>query len=242
MQVDTADCAQRSYYSIHLESFKNLRNANAFVNALKIKGKVVFWKKTDVPGKGIFYRVYMGKYNNRAEALEFWEKLKKAGAVSYRGIHKFDETIFPQIAEGRRTLTRPKEVIKDRFTDNHDGTVTDTKTNLMWIKNGWRLDFVSAVTWRDAITKCDNFRLGGHTDWSLPTKKEWDSLIDPSKQCPALVEPNPFENIIVHMPYWSKTELAKSPVQAYTVMLYSGNINHQNKNDMAFILPVRSID
>jgi len=138
--------------------------------------------------------------------------------------------------------TEPQAAIKGRFIDNRDGTVTDTKTNLMWIKNGWRLDFVSAVTWWEAIKKCETFRLGGHSDWGLPTKEEWNSLIDSTQQCPALVEPNPFENIIVHMPYWSKSDLAKYPIQAYTVMLYSGNVNHQNKKDPAFILPVRSID
>ena len=86
MQINAADCAEQTYYSIHLASFKNLRNANAFVNKLKIKEKVVFWKETDIPGKGIFYRVYLGKYSNEAEAFEFWEKLKKAGVVSYYGI------------------------------------------------------------------------------------------------------------------------------------------------------------
>jgi hypothetical protein len=56
------------------------------------------------------------------------------------------------------------------------------------------------------------------------------------------VEPNPFENIIVHMPYWSRSEMEKYPAHAYTVMLYRGTVNHQRKNNRAFIMPVRNVN
>jgi len=257
-----ADCAERVYYSIHVQSFKDLTNANRYVNGLKNKGKMVFWKKTDVPGKGEFFRVYFGKYKTEGEAAEVWEKLNEEGAVSYRGIYEFTETI-----ESKKVEDEPKTIVsarkdevqayvpdrkKDRFVDNNDGTITDKMTNLMWIKNGWRLDFVSAVPWPDAVKKCEKFKHGGYADWRLPTIEEWKSLLDTKKQCPALVEPNPFENIIVHMPYWSETEFIYGkaytcsktayPIHAYTVLLYFGNVNHQKKQKRAFILPVRSIN
>ncbi len=38
-----ADCAEEVYYSIHVQSFKNLTNANRYVNGLRNKGKIVFW-------------------------------------------------------------------------------------------------------------------------------------------------------------------------------------------------------
>ena len=138
-----------------------------------------------------------------------------------------------------------------RFVDNRDGTVTDRKTNLMWLKNGRRLDFVSAVTWWDAVKKSTEINIGGYDDWRLPSIEEWNSLIDTNRQYPALVEPNPFKNIVTHMPYWSMTEFVfgkdhtcsnRCPLDAYIVMLYSGRINHQKKSLRAFILPVRSID
>ena len=140
--------------------------------------------------------------------------------------------------------------MENRFVDNMDGTVTDRKTGLMWIKNGWRIDFLSAVTWHAAVTKCANFAGGKYTDWRLPTVKEWKSLVDRSVSSPALVEPNPFENIISHMPYWSKTEYAygekhttgsSSARDSYIVMLYSGRFNHQKKTERAFIWPVRTL-
>ncbi len=259
-------CAERVYYSIHLASFRNLKNANAFVNSLKEKGKLVFWKETEVPGKGKFYRVYLGKYKKKKEAVAFWKKLDAEGAVSYFGVHRFTEPVEPAAVEKAPVPPKPAKPakpvkpakplpvapipMKERFVDNGDGTVTDRLTGLMWIKNGWRMDFVSAVPWEEAKEKVKAFRLGGYTDWRLPTLKEWKSLIDTSRERPALVEPNPFENVITHMPYWSQTEFTFDPerdapgsisAHAYVVMLYFGRIGHQNKSKRAFILPVRTL-
>jgi len=263
----SVNAVERSYYSIHFASFKNLQNANRQVNSLKEKGKMVFWKETDVPGKGKYYRVYLGRYYNRGDAVAFWEKLNKIGAVGYFGIHRFSE-------EGAYLEKRTSRTTKDasttsvstkpdahgappipptlgRFVDNQDGTVTDTQTRLMWIKNGWRLDFFSAATWFEAGQKLEDFKHGGHSNWRLPTIEEWKSIIDKKNENPAMVEPNPFVNIIGHMPYWTRTEFAygrnhtlnkKGLLETYTVMLYSGTINHQKKSERAFILPVRSIN
>ena len=257
--IETGDCKEDVYYTIHLASFKELQNANNFVNAMTNKGKIIFWKKTDVPGKGEYYRVYLGKYENRDEAIEFWKILKEEGAVSYFGVHEFREEPTSEMADELPVVTELEETDmiqasilgpgEGRFVDNGDGTITDKKTSLMWIKNGWKIDFFSAVKWKDALKKCEGFRYGGYTDWRLPTIKEWKSLLDKNNEYPALVEPNPFENIIVHMPYWSKTEFNSRPGgslettnRAYTIMLYYGRISHQSITKLAFILPVRSLN
>jgi hypothetical protein len=263
-----AECSQETYYSIHLASFKDLKRANGFVNTLTRKGKLVFWKQADVPGKGEFYRVYLGKYQDREEAVAFWNTLKEEGAVNYFGVHEFTDSlpseaipekadkptriVKPRITEEKRIIPSvPSEPRQGRFIDNNDGTVVDLENRLMWIKNGWRMDFFSAEKWEDANKKCDEFDLGGYTDWRLPTIKEWKSLLDPGQEYPALVNPNPFENIIVHMPYWSGSEFqygsgrkisSALSGRVYTVMLYFGRINHQSVNKRAFIMPVRSLN
>lgn len=248
--------ADQRYYSIHLASFKYLQNANRQVNALQQKGKLVFWKEVDIPGKGIFYRVFLGRYATREEAVRFWEKLNREGAVSYFGVYEFKEAAAalklpePPVAVPLppTTVSPESQAAPVRFVDNLDGTITDTQTKLMWVKNGWRLDFMSALTWREAVEKCKQFNLGGHSDWRLSSVDEWKTLIDTARQAPALVEPNPFENIIIHMPYWSQTEFIVSgdlkvrpdaSARAHTVMLYTGEIHHQKKSDRAFVMPVR---
>jgi len=59
-----------------------------------------------------------------------------------------------------------------RYKDNGDGTVSDLVTGLVWQKDpGEKKAFQQAVAGAAAC------RLGGHTDWRLPTIKELYSLI-----------------------------------------------------------------
>ena len=261
LMAHTADCAERVYYSIHFATFKNLKDVNNQVNSLKEKGRMVFWEKTEREGMGQVYRVYLGKYKSWDEAKVFFDKLRSAGVSRHLGIHWFSEPVEqkgePGILEPRipEKLTDAEKGLskwnKNRFRDNGDGTVTDTRTKLMWIQNGWRLDLISAINWPDAMARCKNFSHGKYTDWRLPTLEEWGSIIDPNNKNPALVQPNPFVNIISHMPYWTKNEFTygkdrtcinQCPIESYTVMLYSGNFHHQNKGKRAFVLPVRSTE
>ena len=63
----------------------------------------------------------------------------------------------------------------DRYVDHGDGTVTDTKTGLMWAAK----DNESPINWRDARSYCQNYNGGGHTDWRMPTLAELASFYDP---------------------------------------------------------------
>jgi hypothetical protein len=59
------------------------------------------------------------------------------------------------------------------YRDNGDGTVMDLNTGLMWIQaRGTKVGFEEA---KAGATVC---RMGGHTDWRMPTIKELYSLID----------------------------------------------------------------
>jgi uncharacterized protein DUF1566 len=63
----------------------------------------------------------------------------------------------------------------DRFVNHGDGTVTDTKTCLMWAAK----DNGSLINWQNAFSYCKNYSGGGHTDWRMPTLVELASLYDP---------------------------------------------------------------
>jgi hypothetical protein len=249
--VDLAYCLEQIYYSVQFATLRNLSDVNKQINSIKEKGQIVFWEKTELSDMGLFYRVYVGKYRKWDDALAFRDKLKKAGFEGHLGIQWFFEKVAPQ---GERTFpesVKPDKpsvipellttISPDRFVDNQDGTISDRATNLMWIKNGWRVDFISAVTWFEAMEKCKVFRLGNYANWRLPTIAEWVGLIDSNQKNPAIIEPNPFVNIITHMPYWTQSMTSYSQAHIYTILLYSGSIQKQNKNDLAFIMPVRSI-
>ena len=63
----------------------------------------------------------------------------------------------------------------DRFTDHGNGTVTDTKTGLIWAAK----DNGIPINWQNGLLYCQNYSGGGHTDWRMPTLAELESLYDP---------------------------------------------------------------
>jgi hypothetical protein len=66
----------------------------------------------------------------------------------------------------------------DRFINHGDGTVTDTRTGLMWAAK----DNGSHINWKTARSYCQNYRGGGHTDWRMPTIVELTGLYNPKEK------------------------------------------------------------
>ncbi|HWI59855.1 MAG TPA: DUF1566 domain-containing protein [Bacillota bacterium] len=63
------------------------------------------------------------------------------------------------------------------FQDNHDGTVTDRATGLMWSRadSGQGMNWQAALAWVQA-RNTEHYL--GHNDWRLPNAKELQSLVD----------------------------------------------------------------
>ena len=62
----------------------------------------------------------------------------------------------------------------NNFIDNGDGTISDTKTGLMWQK----ADDGTLRKWKDALGYADTLTLALHNDWRLPNAKELQSIVD----------------------------------------------------------------
>lgn len=58
------------------------------------------------------------------------------------------------------------------YTDNNDGTITDNVTGLVWQK-----DMGQKLSFEEALIKVNEVKLGGYSDWRIPTIKELYSLI-----------------------------------------------------------------
>lgn len=65
-----------------------------------------------------------------------------------------------------------------RFIAYANGTVLDTKTNLMWAER----NDGKGLTWDDAWDYCKNYRAGGYTDWRMPTIDELETIYDPEME------------------------------------------------------------
>ncbi|MEC7640739.1 MAG: DUF1566 domain-containing protein [Nitrospinota bacterium] len=70
---------------------------------------------------------------------------------------------------------------KLRFLDNEDGTVTDTKTGLMWTKTDTMNDFKKWVNYQESADYVRGLRekkFAGYDNWRLPTRDEMVMLYD----------------------------------------------------------------
>jgi len=67
------------------------------------------------------------------------------------------------------------------FTDNGDGTVSDDVTGLIWQKADG-----GEMTWSNAVLYAQTNRVGGQSDWRLPTSHEAFSILNHGKVNPAL--------------------------------------------------------
>ena len=60
------------------------------------------------------------------------------------------------------------------FVDNHNGTVTDKATGLMWSQD----DNGATIYWKEALAYAESSTLAGYDDWRLPNIKELQSIAD----------------------------------------------------------------
>lgn len=69
---------------------------------------------------------------------------------------------------------------RNQFEDNHDGTVSDAATGLMWAKDDSRraMDWQEALAWVQQRNEENHL---GYSDWKLPDAKELHSILDYSR-------------------------------------------------------------
>ncbi|MBV8659504.1 MAG: DUF1566 domain-containing protein [Burkholderiales bacterium] len=116
-----------------------------------------------------------------------------------------------------------------RFVDNHDGTVTDNLTGLVWLKNA---GCFAPTVWASALADANQLASGmcGLTDgstagqWRMPNLIELESIVDASAANPAVTPGNPFINISNGI-YWTSTDYFGGEVgsfSAWTIRMSDG--------------------
>lgn len=116
-----------------------------------------------------------------------------------------------------------------RFTDQQDGTIIDTLTGLVWLKDAGCL---GSALWSDALTAVHQLASSscgladGSTagQWRMPNLNELESLIDVSSSNPALPPNSPFVRVSNGI-YWTSTSYyggAGGSADAWTVRLGDG--------------------
>ena len=130
-----------------------------------------------------------------------------------------------------------------RFTDNGNGTVTDRRTGLMWLKDA---NPCGKKVWPSAKSYCDNLSCAGYSDWRLPSKAELQGLGTEPPTTWEIDTPSeswktpgaPFTNVQSNV-YWSGTRYAPNPGGAWRVYMYNGYVNCHDKSPDGYVWPVR---
>ncbi|MDD1679597.1 MAG: DUF1566 domain-containing protein [Methanomicrobiales archaeon] len=139
-----------------------------------------------------------------------------------------------------------KKAIKNgvRFIDNKNGTITDTKTGLTWIKNPHTdlpKKFKGEMKWQEAIDACKELNFAGHKDWRSPTAEELISIIDWTKGAgnDPTIDTAFFPDTKPSW-YWTITPCPWSADNARIVGFYSGDVHYCDKGIIYYVRPVRS--
>ncbi|MBV5277413.1 DUF1566 domain-containing protein, partial [bacterium] len=134
------------------------------------------------------------------------------------------------------------------FSDNGDGTVTDTLTLLIWDKCSWgqsgntcATGSASNYTWAAALgiaarAKAAHYK--GHNDWRLPNVAELESLVKRDTSNPA-IDRTAFPNTSSER-YWSSTIYTPNPAYAWYVHFGNGGTGAGNQSYNGHVRLVRS--
>jgi hypothetical protein len=116
--------------------------------------------------------------------------------------------------------------------------VLDHLTGLRWLRNANPAEF--PVTWQEAfdyVFRMNREKMGGHTDWRVPNRRELRSLMSFDTLRPALPGKHPFENIFLGW-YWTSTTAAIHPDYAWYVHMEGARMFYGRKDQYYLLWPV----
>lgn len=142
---------------------------------------------------------------------------------------------------------------ESNFFDNHDGTVTDTTTGLMWEQKTPETMSVAA-SWQGALSHCENLILNNdgewtsgapnasgakYDDWRLPDVNELKSIVNYDLFNPAI---DPVFEYTEPSLYWSSTTAYGTPYFGWYVNFYDGSVSMEMKMEGFLVRAVRGGD
>jgi hypothetical protein len=107
----------------------------------------------------------------------------------------------------------------ETYTDNRDGTITDSVTGLMWQK----ALTTGTFTQLQAVAFCPTLNLAGHNDWRLPSRIELVSIVDYGQSDPSI--DTTYFPATPTAGFWSSSPVAGSPSSAWVVVFSDGSTN-----------------
>lgn len=133
----SASLAQAGKFTLQVEATNNLTPAVELVQQLKSSGVDAYYLKSEVPGKGLFYRVRVGNFTDQTAAQEKGEQLRRAQLIKDYYVARYEggayqNTATPTPLAANRTLIAnltTKEFEANDPTEADDETVVDSTPN-----------------------------------------------------------------------------------------------------------------
>lgn len=125
------------------------------------------------------------------------------------------------------------------YTDNGDGTITDNRTGLMWLKDANDFASGTTMTWEAAISSCEAvFVYAGYDDWRLPNVKELFSIVRFEGAAPFINQTAFLSTVSSY--YWTSTTYVPTDTYAMIVsFIFGGGVFYGNKTSNYYVRPVR---
>jgi len=147
-------------------------------------------------------------------------------------------------------------LVGSRFIENGNGTVTDSQTGLVWmkqvdcIKGDWPTVVATARTLASGQCSLTDGSTAGQ--WRVPNRKEMQSLADRNQNNEAyylsntfrnsdqsVFQPAVFTNMYDLLYYWTSTTDAADPTQAWSVFSCDYGVYSTPKSNMGYAFAVR---
>jgi hypothetical protein len=135
----------------------------------------------------------------------------------------------------------------DQFTPNVDGTVTENKTTLTWMRCSLGQEWIendssctgtaSTYSWQTALTTASGTIFAGQDDWRLPNIKELKSIAEQACYSPA-INADIFSNT-ASSAYWSSSPGASLNGGAWVVRFNYGDAYGYSKSRYSYVRLVR---
>jgi hypothetical protein len=132
----------------------------------------------------------------------------------------------------------------ERYIDNGDGTITDNRIGLTWLKTANCFD---AQNWKAALQFTQKLQNGdcGLTDksqsgeWRLPTKYEWQIMSNQLYKNSTHSNWRDQFTDIQSTKYWVSSPFTLNETNGLAVATNNGLVSVKNKSTKQYILPVR---
>lgn len=238
---------------------------SGFVNSLGTWG--TYWTSTSYYGgntgsdKAWTIRLSDGRYMNDTSANVKATSSNQVWAVKGNGSNgavKLPATGFyvPYTAGDDGSVQSGVGLTSPRFTDNNNGTITDTMTGLVWLKQANCM----SGTWSNALAAVNSLAGAqcGLSDgsqagqWRMPNRNELESLSDRAQTNLAqyfdytylnkdgsTYQAPIFTNYVESQYYWTSTTDAADPTEAWTVYSCDFGVYDISKSNVGYTLAVR---